>query len=184
MKKSTIVYLFLMFALVFTSWAPVQAKNYPNIPQEVENAASLSLTISNHMPKATTVNLTGPGNYAFYVNPGATISKTIKSGPYNYSYVGCGGVTKNGKLKFKKGAAVLNILPCPISKAYFYNKSSVPVKLKLTGWMNYNFSIEPRAGLWASFVAGVYKVELNCGGKISTFSYKFRKGTIWPIIRC
>jgi hypothetical protein len=184
MKKYTIFCLFILFALVVTSWAPAQATTVSPAKPAAVDAASAPLTITNNMPKATTVSLKGPKDYSFYVTQGATINKNIESGTYKYSYAGCGGKVKKGNLKAKKGVYALVIPACPSMTWTINNLSSKPFSVKLTGWLNYNVYVAGGQSKSYTIVSAKYDATMTMCGTTASGTMKFGKGRTTWTIRC
>lgn len=169
MKKFKICAVFMTLVLVFSSWAPALATTSVNaVPQSADWAATgpVTLTITNPMPKATTVSLTGTKTYNIYVMAGATITKTIDPGKYKYSYPGCFDKVKKGNLNIKGTKAVLKIAQCKMAKWVWMNPSAGNyVTIRLKGWVNYNLTIAPGQIVKVSWVVGTYQVTLTHCGK-------------------
>jgi hypothetical protein len=180
MKKSTFFGLVMILMLVVSSWVPAEASQ----STERVEASTVGLTITNKMPKATTVNLTGASNYTIYVNTGATVTKNINGGAYKYSYAGCGGKIKKGALKIKGSTASLVIPACGMLTLTIVNQTSQAFSWKLTGWMNYNINVGAGQTKTVQLVSGTYDGEMKVCGKTYTAKWKVGKGKKTWLIRC
>ena len=173
--------------LVVTSWTPALAKT--NRVAELQSATaastSITLTITNPLPKATTVTLTGTKAYTINVPQGATITKTIDPGKYKFSYQGCLNKAKKGSLKVKRATATLKIPPCKMATWIWYNEDdSKPATIRLRGWMNYSVTIGPGQVMSFSWVADKYQATLTACGKTYDGTWKVKGKKSWIIYAC
>lgn len=161
MKKRSLAAIILVLALVLAAWVPGQTISAA--------ATQMTLTITNPMPKGTTVTLSGPRSYTISVGPGGSVSQAIDAGKYKYSYAGCLGKVKTGNLKSKGGTASLAIPACKMANWVLYNSdSSQSVTLTLRGWVNYSETIGPKQVKVVSWVAGSYQATLRrCGVSVT-----------------
>jgi hypothetical protein len=147
--------------------------------------ATIALTITNPLPKATTVTLSGPRSYTLYVPAGATITQNIDAGKYKYGYSGCLGKVKKGNLKLKKTTATLKIAACKMANWSFYNEdAATPVTITMKGWMNYSVNIGPRQRVRVSWVADKYQATMHACGEIHNFPWKVSGKKWWIIYAC
>jgi hypothetical protein len=182
MKKTTILALFLMLTLVFSGWTPVAASPGTIEAVTAGTTAGLPLTITNPMPKPTTVSLEGPQKYTIKVAAGATVNKTIDKGNYKYKYEGCGGKPTSGTLKQKAGAYTLSIKPCKITKWVLYNGTNATTyTLQLKGWMNYKFFVPPGNMKTVEIVAGTYDFTASCGSESWSGKVKVGKNRFYSV---
>jgi len=91
MTKTRIVTIILLTAFVVAFQAPAMftTTRAAELPATEAAVSSITLTITNPLPKATTVTLTGKKSYTINVQQGATITRTIDPGKYKFSYQGC-----------------------------------------------------------------------------------------------
>jgi hypothetical protein len=59
---------------------------------------NVPLVITNSMPKATVITLTGPSSLTVNVQPGQTLKKSIPKATYKSTYAGCTGKKMNYNL--------------------------------------------------------------------------------------
>jgi len=174
MKKFKVIPVLLALVLAFSSWVPALATDVVAAsPENLVAATSgpITLTITNPMPKATTVTLTGTKSYNILVPKGATITKTIDAGKYKYTYAGCLGKLKKGSLKVKGTTAALKIAPCKMAKYGFFNTDKTHTYyVKLKGWVSYSESVGPGQIKIFSWVAGTYQVTETYCGHTNTFT--------------
>lgn len=148
-------------------------------------SAPIALTITNPLPKPTTITLTGPRSYTIYVPAGATITQNIDVGKYKFSFAGCLGKTKKGNLKVKKTAAVLKIPPCKMANWSFYNADNVmPATITLKGWMSYTVTVSPGQVMRFSWVADKYQATVRSCGDTYNFTWKVSGKKAWIIYAC
>lgn len=187
MNRSKFVKIFLtiVFALSFQAPGIVTASRAAELPATAPAAAPITLTITNPLPKATTVSLSGTKSYTFYLPAGTTLTKTIDPGKYKFSYQGCLNKAKQGKLKVKKAGATLNIAACKMATWYFYNADdSMPYTLNLKGWMNYSITVNPHQALRFSWVADTYQAIGRACGKTYNFTLKVKGKKAWIVRAC
>jgi hypothetical protein len=182
MKKTTILALFLMLTLVFSAWTPAAAFPGQVAANTATTMAGIPLTITNPMPKATTVTLEGPKKYTFNVPAGGTVNKSIDKGNYKYKYEGCGGKQTSGVLKQKAGTYALNIKPCKIAKWILYNGTKTTTyTLQLKGWMSYKFVVPPGNMKTVEIVAGAYDFTASCGSESWSGKVKVGKNRFYSV---
>ena len=179
----------LFFVLVFVVALKAPAMVTPGQAAELPALASASgpvtLTITNPLPKATTVTLTGTKPYTINVPQGATITKTIDPGKYKYSYQGCLNKAKKGNLKVKGATAALKIAPCKMAMWSFYNSDkSHPYTLRLNGWVDYSVTVSPGQLVRFSWVTDNYQATENWCGKTYNFTWKVKGKKGWIIKPC
>ena len=187
MNKIRFLNIAVVLVLMVTCWSPAFAKTGLTSKQESTASAgtSISLTITNPLPKATTVTLTGTKAYAINVPKGATVTKTIDPGKYKYSYQGCLNKPKKGNLKVKGTAAALKITPCKMATWIWYNADdSKPASIRLKGWMNYSVTIGPGQVVSFSWVADNYQATLTACGKTYNDTLKVKGKKSWIIYAC
>lgn len=179
----------LFVVLVFVVALPMPAMVTPGQAAELPALASASgpvtLTITNPLPKVTTVTLTGTKPYTINVPQGATITKTIEAGKYKYSYQGCLNKAKKGNLKVKGATAALKIAPCKMATWSFYNSDkSHPYTLRLNGWVDYSVTVSPGQLVQFSWVTDDYQATENWCGKTYNFTWKVKGKKGWIIKPC
>jgi hypothetical protein len=187
MTKTSFVTIFLLTAFVVAFQAPAMltTTRAAELPAETAAGSPIALTITNPLPKATTVILSGAKAYTINVPQGATITKTIDPGKYKYSYQGCLNKAKKGNLKTKGATATLKIAPCKMATWVFYNADkSQPYTLRLNGWVDYNITVGPGQVLRFSFVADTYQATERACGETYNFTWKVNGKKSWIIYAC
>ena len=171
-----VVLVLVSFAAAF--WVPAQTSL-------AAAAGPVTLTITNPLPKATTVTIDGARDYTIYVPKGATITKTIDAGKYKYSYLGCLNKPKKGNLKVKGSAAALKIPACKTATWVFFNEDATkPATISLQGWMTYNVTLPPRTLVTFNWVADKYQVTVRACGKTYNESWNVKGKKGWVIYAC
>lgn len=151
----------------------------------VAAAAPIALTITNPLPKPTTVTLTGNRSYTIYVAAGATITQNIDAGKYKFSYPGCLGKVKKGNLKLKKTTAMLKITPCKMANWSFRNADdTMPTTITLRGWVNYTAIIPPGQTMRYTWVADTYSAVVVACGETYNETWKVKGKKAWLIFAC
>ncbi len=182
MKRMDILGLMLVFVIAFTSFAPAPSSLVVTAV-EAASTTPINLTITNPLPKATTVTLDGTRSYTIYLPKGAIITKKLDAGKYKFTYNGCLGKKKTGNLKVKAGVSTLLIAACKTATWVFVNPSShtQTVTISLRGWMSYNESIAPGQTKVFSWVVDTYEVTLkHCGTTYNeTWRVKGKKGWVF-----
>ena len=179
------VFLVLVFVAAFLAPAMVTPVQAAGVPTMASASSSITLTIANPLPKATTVTLSGPKSYTINLPKGATINKTIDPGKYKYSYLGCLNKAKKGNLKVKGDTATLKIVPCKMAYWSWYNEDNTkPATIKLTGWVNYSVTIGPGQIQTFSWVADSYQFTLTACGKTISEKVKVQGKKSWIIYAC
>lgn len=177
LAKRSVLAIFIVLALVLAAWAPEQTISAA--------ATQMTLTITNPMPKGTTITLSGPRSYNISVGPGGSVSQLIDAGKYKYSYAGCLGKVKTGNLKSKGATASLAIPPCKMATWVFFNPDkSQPVTITLRGWVNYSETVGPGQIKAYSWVAGNYQMTIRRCGKSSTFPVNVKGKKSWVFYTC
>jgi len=187
MKNIKLFSVFLVFVFVAAFWAPamVTPGQAAGLPTMASASSSITLTITNPLPKATTVTLTGPKSYTINLPKGATINKAIDPGKYKYSYLGCLNKAKKGNLKVKGATATLKIVPCKMATWSFYNADdSKPYTLSLKGWVSYSVTVGPGQVMIFSWVADIYQATEKACGKTNNFPLKVNGKKAWMIYAC
>jgi hypothetical protein len=187
MKKTSFLILSVLLALLVTSISPAVSTTGlaagPAAPALAKTP--ITLTITNPLPKATTVNLTGAKPYTINVPQGATITKTLEPGKYKYTYLGCLNKAKKGNLKTKGATAALKITPCKMATWSFFNADDTHYStLRLNGWVDYSITVGPGQFIRVSWVADTYKVTHNWCGKTNNFTWKVKGKKNWIIKPC
>lgn len=189
MKKYTLFTLIFICSLLFSSWttaaaatgeqasavstraaAPVATDAMVSSASSVTASAAVqaaassgkTLTITNPLPKATTVTLSGAGDYTIVVSANQTKTKTIPQGSYRYKYLGCLDKTYSGILKYKDGSYTLDIPACKMVTVRIINPFFETYTSTMSGWMNYNITVKPRHIESFEVVAGVYYLKYTC----------------------
>ena len=153
MKK---IWLFsmLMLALTLAAVQPVLA------------AATYNLNVHNNTEETVKVDLTGPKNYSFDVDPGKII-KPVAEGTYKYKYGAC-GEKFSGEITVKDDLQWLIIEQCPGAKIYtkFVVDSHLPdpLTVSLVGPVNYNLSVELGSNKYLSMQTGFYTYSYTACG--------------------
>jgi hypothetical protein len=187
MKKIRYLIISLVLMLLVTSWSPSLVTTGWAAGEAAPAAAStpITLTITNPLPKATTVTLTGAKPYTINVPQGATITKTIDPGKYKYSYLGCLNKAKKGNLKTKGTTATLKIAPCKMAMWTFFNADkSQPYTLRLNGWVDYFVTVGPGQVLRFSFVADTYQATEKACGDTYDHPWKVKGKKAWIVYAC
>jgi hypothetical protein len=187
MKHIKLLSILLVFVFVAAFQAPamVPAARAAGTADLAAAGSPIALTITNPLPKATTVTLTGPKSYTFAVPKGATITKNIEAGKYKYSYQGCLNKAKKGNLKVKGTTAALKIPPCKMAIWSWYNEDdSKPATIKLSGWVSYSVTIGPGQVQTVSWVADTYQFTLTACGKTFNERVKVQGKKSWIIYAC
>ena len=187
MKNIKLFSVFLVFVFVVAFRAPaLVTSGQAASPQSLAAAdTSISLTITNPLPKATTVTLTGPKSYTINLPQGATVTKSIEPGKYKYSYLGCLNKAKKGNLKVKGATATLKIVPCKMATWSFYNADdSTPYTLSLKGWVSYSVTVGPGQVMIFSWVADAYQAVEKACGKTFNFTWKVNGKKSWIVYAC
>jgi len=187
MKNPKFISLFVVaaFLLAFRAPAMVTPGQAAELLTSASASAPVTLTITNPLPKATTVTLTGAKPYTINVPQGATITKTIDPGKYKYSYQGCLNKAKKGNLKVKGATAALKIAPCKMAMWSFYNSDkSHPYRLRLNGWVDYSVTVNPGQLVQFSWVTDNYQATENWCGKTYNFTWKVKGKKGWIINPC
>jgi hypothetical protein len=183
MKKTRYLIITLVLMLLVTSWSPELVTTGWAAPALASNP--ITLTITNPLPKATVVTLTGTKAYTISVPQGATITKTIEAGKYKYSYQGCLNKAKKGNLKVKGATAALKIAPCKMATWVWYNADdSRPATIRLKGWVNYSVSVGPGQVLSFSWVADTYQATFVACGETYNETWKVKGKKSWIIFAC
>lgn len=187
MNKSRFLLVTLALILLATSGLPGAGATVRAASPDATLLATvpITLTITNPLPKATTVTLTGTKPYTFNVPQGATITKTLEPGKYKYAYNGCLNKAKKGNLKVKAGKADLKIPACKMATWTFFNADDTHgFTLRLNGWVDYSVSIGPGQIKQVSWVADTYQATHNWCGKTDTFTWKVKGKKSWVIKPC
>lgn len=187
MTKTRIVTIILLTAFVVAFQAPAMltTTRAAELPATEAAVSSITLTITNPLPKATTVTLTGKKSYTINVQQGATITRTIDPGKYKFSYQGCLNKAKKGNLKVKKVTATLKIAPCKMATWIWYNADdSRPATIRLKGWVNYSVTVGPGQVLAFSWVADTYQATIVACGKTINETWKVKGKKSWIIYAC
>jgi hypothetical protein len=181
MKKPTILALFLTLTILLSSWTPIAASTGQAQADTAATTgtAGVTLTITNPMPKATVVTLTGANHYTFNVLAGQTRIQTINQGDYRYKYQGCLDKIVSGQLDYKDGKYELNIQPCKMVNLTIINPFFDTYVSEMKGWMNYQITVKARHTKTFSIVAGPYWLSYTCDGKSWTGKVKLRKDKVW-----
>lgn len=185
--KNRFVTIFLLIIYVVAFQAPAMQNSTQAAGLPALNAAgsSISLTITNPLPKSTTITLTGPKSYTISVLPGATVTRTIASGKYKFSYPGCLNKTMKGNLKVKKITATVKIAPCKMATWIWYNADhSRSATIRLKGWVNYSVTVGPGQIVPVSWVADTYQITLTACGKTVNDTLKVNGKKRWIIYAC
>ena len=171
MKKIKVISLLVAIFVLLSIWVPATNSIYPALnPREAAAAGTnVPLVITNPLPKATVVTLTGPTVMSINVAAGQTVNKSIPKASYKYAYSGCLGKKVMGPLKYKSGQYTIPIKPCKMATMTFLNlDSSHSYSLKMKGWMSYNTTVGPNQMKVVQFVADVYDITENiCGNTYS-----------------
>jgi hypothetical protein len=175
----------LVIAVALQAPAMVIPGQAAELATEASAKGPVTLTITNPLPKATTVILTGTKPYTINVPQGATITKTIDPGKYKYSYQGCLNKAKKGNLKVKGATATLKIAPCKMANWVFYNADdSTPYTLRLNGWVDYYVTVGPGQVLRFSWVTDTYQATEGWCGETDNFTLKVKGKKSWIIFAC
>jgi len=184
LKLKTLL-LVLVFVVALQAPAMVTPGRAAELPTSVSASGPVTLTITNPLPKATTVILTGTKPYTINVPQGATITKTIDPGKYKYSYQGCLNKAKKGNLKVKGATATLKIAPCKMATWTWYNADdSKPATIRLKGWVNYSVTVGPGQILSFSWVADKYQFTLVACGKTYNETLNVKGKKSWIVYAC
>ena len=185
MKNLKAIWISLLVLLLLFSWAPAIPSQAAGSETASAAGGPITLTITNPLPKATTVTLTGPKSYTISVQKGATITRTLDAGKYKYSYLGCLNKAKKGNLKVKGTTATIKIPPCKMATWSWYNEDDTKTAtLKLKGWMSYNVSVPPGQVVIVSWVADKYQTTLVSCGKTHNYTLKVSGKKSWIIFAC
>jgi len=179
------LFVVAVFLLALRAPAMVTPGRAAELATSVSASGPVTLTITNPLPKATTVTLTGTKPYTINVPQGATITKTIDPGKYKYSYQGCLNKAKKGNLKVKGAIATLKIAPCKMANWVFYNADdSTPYTLRLNGWVDYYVTVGPGQILRFSWVADTYQATEKACGDTYNFTWKVKGKKSWIVYAC
>ena len=186
MKKTRI--LLIIVEVVFVICFTIPATNGLAAGPEAAPSAGagpVTLTITNPLPKAITVNLDGDKDYTINVPKGATITRILDAGKYKYSYLGCLNKPKKGNLKVKGTAATIKVPPCKMATWSWYNADDTKTAtLKLKGWMDYTITVPPGQVVLVSWVADTYQATLTSCGKTNNGVLKVSGKKAWIIYAC
>ncbi len=183
--KFKALFVVLMFVVALPMPAMVTPGQAAELPDLASASGPITLTITNPLPKATTVILTGTKSYTISVPQGATITKTIDPGKYKYSYLGCLNKAKKGNLKVKGAIAALKIAPCKMATWIWYNADdSRSATIRLKGWVNYSVSVGPGQVLSFSWVADTYQATFVACGETYNETWKVKGKKSWIIFAC
>lgn len=153
MKKNWLMSL-LVIALALVAVQPAMA------------ATTWDLNVHNDTEVAVKVELKGPKNYSFDVQPGK-ILKTVEEGTYDYSYGSC-GEKFTGKITVEDDNQWLTIQPCgaaPEFAKFVIDSHLDSVTLKLTGPVNYDLAATLGSNKYVSLQTGLYAYSYDaCGG--------------------
>jgi hypothetical protein len=189
MNKTHLLGLFLALSVVLTSLAPAPiaagSLTYSQGPAAATPATYITLTITNNMPKPTTLTLSGTAGYTIYLANGASTTRKIAPGRYKYDFAGCLGKVKKGNLKVKANVATLTIGACKVATILLINfDKSRSASVSLKGWMSYNESIGPRQSKIVSWVADNYAAKVRFCGFTFNMDLKVRGRKIMPFPPC
>jgi hypothetical protein len=156
--KKTLSMLVILAAILFSTVQPAIA------------AASFDLNIHNNTEDPVKINLTGPKNYSFTLDPGKW-AKTVVEGTYKYSYTAC-GVKASGEIKVSDNDQWLIVDPCSAVPEYakFHVDSHLEqaISLKLEGPQSYALAIELGTNRFLTLQTGFYTYSYEaCGTTIS-----------------
>jgi hypothetical protein len=178
MYKHKLFILIVLVAFATLSWSPALA-NSPALAGSPAAAQVAKLVITNKTADSLSIRLTGPKNQTLLVPRGKTIVE-LPPGKYQYSYKAC-GADKSGTLDLKKSGK-LNITACQMVKIKVFNLTNHNMYLRLTGPVNYNFTLAPGISN-IRVVKGTYNLSLTgCGGPPDTGTEIFKgniKLTVW-----
>ncbi len=187
MNKTRVLLVSLALILLATSWSPGAGASAWAAAPDAPALASVPITlkITNPLPKATTVTLSGTKPYTFNVPQGATITKTLAPGKYKFVYQGCLNKAKKGNLKVKGATAEIKITPCKMATWSFYNADDTHTfNLRLNGWVDYSVSIGPGQIKQCSWVADNYQATYNWCSKSYNATWKVKGKKSWVIRPC
>jgi hypothetical protein len=177
MKKTNLIALCLALTILLSAWTPAAVSTSQALAAATTTAAAL--TITNPLPKATVVTLTGANNYTLYIQANQTKNFTLETGAYHYKYQGCLDKTFSGKLAYQDGKYVLNIEPCKMINLKIINPFFDKYVSTMKGWMNYQITVKPRTTKSFSVVAGPYWLSYTCGDKSWEGKVLLRKDKFW-----
>lgn len=157
--KKTLSSLLIALALLAVMVQPALAAN------------NWDLNIHNDTEGGVKINLTGPKNYSFTVEPGKWV-KTVEEGEYTYNYTACGQKFE-GKVTVKDDKTWLVIEPCAALAEFakFVVSSHLGDALTLTmaGPETYSMAIELGQNKFNSVQTGFYTYSYDaCGTTISS----------------
>ncbi len=179
MRKTKIIALFLILMTILSNWTPAAASS-DKAEANATGSSTATLTITNPLPKATTIFLVGPENYEFYIPAGQIRTKTIEKGTYHFKYIGCLDKVTSGVLKYEDGKYEIDVKACKMIKWVIFNPSlSRTFTGELKGWINYQMTANPRQMQTYQIVAGPYEFTYSCGEKEYTLKVKPTKNKYW-----
>jgi len=180
MKKTALIALLLTLTSLFSAWTPAAASISP-AADATTATTDAQLTITNPLPKAVVVTLTGTNNYTFNIQSSKTVDKTIAKGQYRYKYQGCLDKTYSGILSYKNGKYELDIQPCKMIKVKIVNPFFDTYNSTMKGWMNYKISVKPRHVNTFNIIADTYWLSYTCTPSNKNWEGKVRlhKNIMW-----
>jgi hypothetical protein len=160
--------LVILAAILFTTVQPAIA------------AASFDLNIHNNTEDSVKINLTGPKNYSFTLDPGKW-AKTVVEGTYKYVYTAC-GVKQSGEIKVTDDNQWLIVDPCSAAAEYakFVVDSHLEqaISLKLEGPQSYALALELGSNKFISIQTGFYTYSYEaCGTTVAGTIRVAKNGT-------
>jgi len=184
--KFKILISFIIAALLFSAWTPVEASwNPANATATAQAAGTMQLVVNNKTGESFKLVLKGPATYNWNLKPGKE-TFSVAPGKYKYTYKACGGTEKKGTVEVKKNNQTLVLAVCKQKNASggmanipIQNNTGGTVTLNLTGPATYHFSLAPGRST-ISVLKGTYSYTAwGCGGASISGTKNLKGKNLW-----
>jgi hypothetical protein len=179
--KGKLFLIVVLVALLLSGWMP----GAPVQPVQAASTTPLNLLVNNKTGETVQLNLVGPQNYTFTVQPEKSTQQVL-AGKYKYTYQACQG-KKTGTFTISKNGKQLVLAACSKNqkqkskevRVKISNQTGGVVRLNLSGPGTYNFTLNTGSSvIWV--IKGKYNyTAYGCGGAAISGTRNLRNGLNW-----